>query len=283
MHRCANRPAFTGVPRGPLTPIQLLAAPLNSTRFAFNARARRNTTTISAAAAAAAVLDVVLLSGGVESSTLLQHLARTSSRALQPLHVTYAQRAAPAEHAACLLQVAHAQRAAGAPIADLVTLDLTDAGEALRALTPRRRAHIPVPHRNLPLLSLAVSAAAALRVEADVGVAQASSLYIALSADDAAWYPSADAGFLASFRGLVAGLEPGLRVSAPFAEIGKAGVVAEGEAASVVWADTYSCMIGVVDADGRLVHCGRCGQCRARRAAFAEAGVPDGAHGVYRR
>lgn len=260
-----------------------------------NAQIRATASNAPTPGAAPEAMDVVLLSGGVESSALLQKLARSSPRALQPLHLSYSQRAAPAERAACAAQVAHAQRAGRAPTADLVTLDLAAAGAAVRALTPRRRAHIPLPHRNLPLLALAVSAASALRADAaaaapapaPTGVTPGpSSLYIALSADDATWYPSAGGGFLDAFRAVVHAVEPGLAVLAPFAALTKTEVVMEGERAQVVWADTYSCMLGgdeKVDAAARTSHCGRCSQCRARRAAFDLAGVPRDSHGSYRR
>lgn len=274
----------------PLAPSRVhRASSFPSRACASGARARASPSGAEARAAAGPA-DVVLLSGGVESSALLQTLARSSPRPLQPLHLSYSQRAAAAEAAACAAQVAAAQ-AAAAPTADLVTLDLATAGAAVRDLTPRRRAHIPLPHRNLPLLALAVSVASALRAaaaaEADAAAAPAlSTLYIALSAEDAAWYPSAGGGFLDAFRAVVRAVEPGLAVRAPFEGLTKAEVVAAGGRAGVVWADTYSCMLGgggQVDADGRYSHCGRCSQCRARRAAFAAAGVPETAHGSYRR
>jgi 7-cyano-7-deazaguanine synthase len=230
--------------------------------------------------------DVVLLSGGVESSALLATL--TGSAALLPLHLAYSQRAAPAELAASQRQVLRAQRLApaAAPVADLLTLDISSAGASLRGLNPRRRAHIPLPHRNLPLLALAVSAASAARAAAGTRAGEPSALYIALSADDAAWYPSAGGTFLAAFRALADVLEPGLAVRAPFDGMGKAEVVRVGAERGVNWADTYSCMLGGGGgrAAGELfVHCGRCAQCVARRRAFCEAGVADGTHGRYRR
>lgn len=231
---------------------------------------------------------IVLLSGGVESTTLLYHFAsQPLSAPLLPLHLSYSQRAAAAEASACTA-VASAARAAhpSAHILDLATIDLSSLGASLRDMTPRRRAHIPIPHRNLTLLSVAVSAARAQR-DAFTQAAEAADglenhvqrLFVGVSGDDATWYPSAGAEFLAAFRGVVAALEGDrLQVVAPFEEKGKSEIVGIGESAGVQWHLTYSCMIGGVGE-----HCGRCGQCKERRRAMAEARVPDGAHGIYLR
>lgn len=159
---------------------------------------------------------------------------------------------------------------------------------------------MPLLHRNLPLLALAVSAAAAERAAA--GWTGASRVFVAVGKDDLDWYPSAGVGFLERFREVVRGLEPGLEVVAPFVEMGKGEIVRAGCEVGVCWEETYSCMIGGggqrgVGGEGRgkvcdeelvgmaevLPHCGRCSQCVARKKAFRDAGVPDGTHGVYLR
>ena len=91
---------------------------------------------------------VLLLSGGVESTTLLHQLAQ-SGEPMQALFVDYGQRAAPEER---LAAEDHCE-----PLGiEVVVLDLARVGATFRR-GQERKSHIPLPHRNLVALSLALS------------------------------------------------------------------------------------------------------------------------------
>ena len=101
---------------------------------------------------------VVLLSGGVESSVMLAGLAATS-RPIHPLFFDYGQKGALRELEAarwCLRSPAVA--GAGDSVRPLEIMDLASVGASFRR---HNRRHVPLPHRNLPLLALAALAFAA--------------------------------------------------------------------------------------------------------------------------
>lgn len=191
---------------------------------------------------------VLLLSGGVESATLLHDQRRPGLRAL---FLDYGQRAARAEHAAAQWQCGRA----GVP---LVALDMGAVGDAFRA-GQSQKWHVPLPHRNLVALSVALSYATQM---------QAPALYLALNADDAQAYPSASGAFVAAFGALARTLG-NVALFTPYADLTKAQVIARGRALGVDYARTYSCLLGYAQ------HCGHCPQCLKRRAAFAEAGAAE--------
>ena len=104
----------------------------------------------------------------------------------------------------------------------------------------------------------------------------ADEIALGVTADDAA---KAKAGaentgtfssaFVRDFGALARGVA-GVELTTPLAESTKPQVLERGRAAGVDFALTFSCMRG---ADGQ--HCGTCDQCRARRAAFAAAGIAE--------
>jgi 7-cyano-7-deazaguanine synthase len=194
--------------------------------------------------------SVILLSGGIESSTLLHDEARRGEM-LYPLFIDYAQRAAQQEFAAA----EHQCRQLGLA---LKHLDLSAAGEAFRA-GQEKRLHVPIPHRNLTLLSLSLSWAAQMR---------ARRLLLALNREDTAAYPSAGTDFLTHFRAIARTLAD-LDCEAPYIELGKAEVIERGVGLGVDYTHTYSCLLGYELA------CGACPQCEKRRAAFENADQPD--------
>jgi 7-cyano-7-deazaguanine synthase len=179
-----------------------------------------------------------------------------------PLFADYSQRGAAAERAA-----ADAVCAASG-IAAPRLLDLRTEGSAFQAVN---RLHVPMPHRNLVLLSLALSWASTL---------ECSELAIGLNRDDfgkdadfaaagAVRYTTGTVAFVERFRELAAVVAPDVEVVLPQAEMSKADVVRLGSQLGVPLESTYSCM------RGRAHHCGSCLQCRSRRAAFIEAGLPE--------
>ncbi len=199
---------------------------------------------------------ILLLSGGVESTTLLHQLA-LGGESLQALFVDYGQRAAPHERRAGEDQCE--------PLGvEVVVLDLARVGATFRR-GQDRKAHVPLPHRNLVALSLALSYATSLG---------ARRVYLAVNHDDTLEYPSASHAFLAQFR-LIAGLLGDVELRTPYVSMGKGEIVRRGTELGVDFDTTYSCLVGYP------VHCGRCPQCRKRRAAFAAAGVVEPA-GFYR-
>jgi 7-cyano-7-deazaguanine synthase len=193
---------------------------------------------------------ILLLSGGIESVTLLHQLAR-SGEAVQALFIDYGQRAAAREREAAAAQC-------DALGVELVPLDLALVGEIFRR-GQERKAHVPLPHRNLVALSLGVSYATSL------GAAR---LYLAVNSDDTVEYATASHAFLAQFR-LICGLLGDVELRTPFASLTKSQVVQRGAALGVDLEMTYSCLLGY------SVHCGRCPQCARRRAAFGVAGVAE--------
>lgn len=192
--------------------------------------------------------ELLLLSAGVESATLLYQLRE---RPLAALCVDYGQRAAAQE-------LRHAERLCGRLGVPLQALPASCLGQAFRA-GQSRKLHVPLPHRNLVLLAVAVSYAAQ---------AGAGRIYLAANRDDAEEHASASAGFLEAFRASAAALG-GARIETPLIAHDKAEVVRRGAELGVDFAATYSCLLGYPR------HCGSCPQCRARRAAFARAGVAE--------
>ena len=200
--------------------------------------------------------SVLLLSGGVESATLLHQLAQGGEQ-MQGLFVDYGQRGAGEERRAAAAQCE--------PLGvELVQLDLARVGPTFRR-GQERKAHVPLPHRNLVVLSLGLSYATNLG---------ARRLYLAANRDDTREYPSSSHTFLAQFR-LLAGLLGEVELRTPYLDLSKADVVRRGLELGVDFDATYSCLLGYP------VHCGRCPQCAKRRAAFREAGVAEPA-GFYR-
>lgn len=199
---------------------------------------------------------IVLISGGADSTTLL-HLVHARTRVV-PVFVDYGQRAAAQEHQATAWQCA----ALGL---SLRRFDMAAVGAAFRA-EQQAKLHVPLPHRNLVVLGLALSYAAQV---------EAAAIAIAVIRDDVDGYASASRSFLEAMRALAATLRAPEQASGPavietpLIGLDKRAVLAEGLRLGVDFGHTYSCM------RGREQHCGRCLQCRRRRAAFAEAGVPE--------
>jgi 7-cyano-7-deazaguanine synthase len=199
--------------------------------------------------------EVILLSGGIESTTLLHR--ETAHRQLLPLFIDYGQRAAQQELSAARHQCELLQQ-------ELKVLDMARIGEAFRE-GQSRKLHVPLPHRNLVALSLALSHATQL---------EANGVLIALNREDTTAYPSASEAFLEQFRSLAATLGS-IAIEAPLIHQLKSEIVRAGMEAHIDYTRTYSCLLGYAQ------HCGQCPQCRNRQRAFHDAGN-DEPEGFYR-
>lgn len=97
-------------------------------------------------------------------------------------------------------------------------------------------------------------------------------IYFGAHAEDAAnWaYPDCTPEFIGAMANAIyIGSYNCIRLYTPIQWSNKADVIRQGEDLGVDWAGTWSCYAG-----GAL-HCGTCPTCRARRAGFAAAWVPD--------
>ena len=204
---------------------------------------------------------LLLLSGGVESTVLLSQLSARQQTCI-PLFADYGQRGAEAEHAAAKAACASAS------LPPPQVLDLRAEGLAHQRVN---RLHIPLPHRNLALLSLALGWAT---------THECSSIALGLNRDDfhkdrefaasgSVRYQTGTLEFVDRFKALAEVVAPDVSVELPQAALSKADVVREGARLHAPLLQAYSCM------RGRPTHCGSCLQCRARRAAFVDAAVPD--------
>ncbi|MEF8793355.1 7-cyano-7-deazaguanine synthase [Thiohalorhabdus sp.] len=195
-------------------------------------------------------LTLVLASGGVETATLLHQAAAAGDR-VRAAFVDYGQRPAGMERRGAVAQ----SLAAGAT---LETLDMAAIGRAFQG-DSERQYHVPLPHRNLVVLSLGLSLADKRAVDR---------LWVGSTADDGSASRSASASFFQQFRDLAANLGT-VTVEAPLLEQTKSQVIRHGWELGVAFANTYSCLLGYARP------CGQCPQCRKRAAAFAAAGLAD--------
>jgi len=199
---------------------------------------------------------VVLVSGGIDSSVLLRQV-HEDGRAL-PVFIDYGQRPLGPERLAAEAQCAALGLA-------LVRLDASALSAALDA-PAGIRPHSPLPHRNLVLVSLALSYAVS---------AGASSVAVAVIRDDLGRYSCTNASFWYALRDLAATVG-GVTVATPLIYLDKAAVMEEGRQLGVDFSRTYSCLVG------NETHCGRCRQCESRRSAAKRIGLAEPA-GFYQR
>lgn len=97
-------------------------------------------------------------------------------------------------------------------------------------------------------------------------------IYFGAHAEDAAnWaYPDCTPEFIGAMANAIyVGSYGCIRLYTPLEWSDKAAIIEYGTKLGVDWANTWSCYAG------GEVHCGTCPTCRARRAGFEAAGVPD--------
>ena len=122
-----------------------------------------------------------------------------------------------------------------------------------------------VPFRNGIMLSIAA------------GVAESNGLKYVMMANhggDHTIYPDCRPEFVSAMSEATRlGTYPGIEVLAPYTGITKSDIARHGKALGIDSAETWSCY------KGGEHHCGKCGTCRERIEALADAGIED--HTVY--
>ena len=122
-----------------------------------------------------------------------------------------------------------------------------------------------VPFRNGIMLSIAA------------GVAESNGLKYVMMANhggDHTIYPDCRPEFVSAMSEATRlGTYPGIEVLAPYTDITKSDIARHGKALGIDYAETWGCY------KGGEHHCGKCGTCRERIEALADAGIED--HTVY--
>jgi 7-cyano-7-deazaguanine synthase len=206
--------------------------------------------------------DIVLLSGGVESSTLLVELEQinTPARTTYPLFIDYAQRGADMEYkaakAVCKFVCIEQQ---------LEYLDMTSVGQFFRE-RQKEKLHVPIPHRNLMLLSMALGYASQIHnkdFKTDPQVQTA--LHLALISEDfhKPNYASGSSSFIEAFMKMAETLDSNVRIELPYKQYSKQQVIQRGLDLGLDYDITYTCMLGYEKP------CGTCMQCKSRAQAFS--------------
>lgn len=118
-----------------------------------------------------------------------------------------------------------------------------------------------VPFRNGIMLAIAAGLAESRGLD---------TVMMANHSGDHAIYPDCRRDFVETFaRAIEAGTYEGIKLEAPYTDMSKGQIARRGVELGVDFSHTYSCY------KGNEHHCGRCGTCRERREAIAEAGIVD--------
>lgn len=118
-----------------------------------------------------------------------------------------------------------------------------------------------VPFRNGIMLSVACGLAETHHLK---------HVMMANHSGDHTIYPDCRPGFVSSMSAaMLAGTYDGVDIVAPYTNITKADIARIGKRLGIDYSETWSCY------KGGEHHCGKCGTCRERREALAEAGIDD--------
>lgn len=212
---------------------------------------------------------IAIVSGGMDSVTLAYQL-KAEGYDLHLLAFNYGQRHKK--------ELDYARQCAEDLGADFSIIDLSSVGALLTGSALTDDIAVPdghyaedsmritvVPNRNAIMLSIAYGVA--VSQGADV-------VATGVHAGDHFIYPDCRPRFVSSFDLMqsiaVEGFgAKGLRLYAPFVNIGKHDIAAIGAALGVPYDKTWSCY------KGDEIHCGTCGTCTERKEAFDLAGVDD--------
>lgn len=209
---------------------------------------------------------VVVLSGGMDSATLLWHLA-AQGHDLSAVTINYGQR-----HGREILAAQSLAQTAG------VNWTLVELPGLLKVMRHSSQTDpeiaVPeghyedqtmrltvVPNRNM--LLLAVATAHAVSTSADAVA------YGAHSGDHAI-YPDCRADFVYAMKQVMKTCDyRPIQLMAPFLSMDKGDIALMGASLKVPYEDTWTCY------KGSQLACGKCGACQERLEAFAKAGVTD--------
>jgi 7-cyano-7-deazaguanine synthase len=200
---------------------------------------------------------LLMLSGGPDSATLGGVVAREPA-AGNPPRAVYLRSGHPAD----AKEIEAAQQIASRIGSRLEIVDIPELLHALqgdRLMTPSENSMVPFGNA----IALSLMMLCAIR-------AQAPAIYVGYQRHDA----EENAGYARPAMDRLESLaaidrDPAPKIIAPFLHTTKTEVFKLGAAMGVPYDLTWSCLRA-----GRL-HCGRCTACRARRRAFADAGLVD--------
>ncbi|KXS36037.1 MAG: PP-loop superfamily ATPase [Idiomarina sp. T82-3] len=208
---------------------------------------------------------VVIYSGGMDSFTVLNR-ALEQGHEVSALSFNYGQR-----HVRELDVAAKVCEALNIPhkIVDITAINTLLAGSSLTDDIEIPEGHYEessmkstvVPNRNMILLSLAIGYAVS---------EGASAVYYGAHSGDHAIYPDCRPEFVRQMNVVsqLANYEP-VEVVAPYLDVDKNAILADGLRMELNYADTWTCY------NGRDKACGKCGACVERLEAFAANGVTD--------
>ncbi len=157
---------------------------------------------------------------------------------------------------------------------ELVVIDLSFIGELFHSSLLEGSEAVPVGEYDFDnMKSTVVPFRNGIMLAAAAGLAESHGLkavFIANHAGDHALYPDCREAFVKAMAGAIAeGTYEHIVLEAPYTLLTKADIARRGKEMGLDYSTTYSCY------KGRETHCGRCGTCRERRAALAEAGIVD--------
>lgn len=214
---------------------------------------------------------VALVSGGMDSVTLLYHLIDQGYKVIM-MSFDYGQR-----HAKMEISAAKYFAFKTGSLHLVAPFNYLQAYLGGSALTDNS---VPVPHgyyaeenmrktvvpnRNMIMLSIAAAVAVSQKAELLATGVHAGDHYI---------YPDCRPPFIAALEqairwGNEGHIHPAFQLYTPYLNVTKVEIVQEGTRLGVPYDLTYTCY------EGGDRHCGLCGSCQERRAAFIAAGIED--------
>lgn len=206
----------------------------------------------------------MVLSGGMDSVTMLHEYAPEIDLAV---NFSYG-----SNHNARELECARAHCAELG--IELIEIDLSFIGRHFHSSLLEGADAIPDGEYDFDnMKSTVVPFRNGIMLAAAAGLAESHGLdtvMIANHAGDHALYPDCRKSFIDAMAAAVKeGTYEGIQVYAPYTLLTKTDIAVRGKRLGIDYSTTYSCYRG-----GEM-HCGRCGTCRERRQALAEAGIVD--------
>lgn len=207
---------------------------------------------------------LMVLSGGMDSITMLHQYA---SKIDMAVNFSYGSNH-NAREAEC------ARRHCAELGIELVEIDLSFIGKHFHSSLLEGPDAIPEGDYDFDnMKSTVVPFRNGIMLAAAAGLAESHGLntvMIANHAGDHALYPDCRKSFIDAMNlAIQAGTYEGITLEAPYTLLSKADIARIGKEIGLDYSTTYSCYRGLEK------HCGRCGTCRERRAALAEAGIVD--------